>query len=60
MQGDDISNLITANANHQLYFNAILENGQPQFSNKHNVLGEKELGIKQKNLSFNINREKTI
>jgi len=48
VQGDDISNLITANANQQLYFNAILENGQPQFSNMHIVLGEQDLGLNQK------------
>ncbi|XQF90980.1 DUF3971 domain-containing protein [Pseudoalteromonas espejiana] len=48
VQGDDISNLITANANEQLYFNAILENGQPQFSNMHIVLGKQDLGLNQK------------
>jgi len=59
VQGDDISNLITANANQQLYFNAILENGQPQFSNMHIVLGEQDLGLNQKDLSVNINLEQT-
>ena len=59
VQGDDISNLITANANQQLYFNAVLENGQPQFSNMHIVLGEQDLGLNQKDLSVNINLEQT-
>ncbi|ASM48680.1 hypothetical protein PESP_a0427 [Pseudoalteromonas espejiana DSM 9414] len=59
VQGDDISNLITANANEQLYFNAILENGQPQFSNMHIVLGKQDLGLNQKDLSVNINLEQT-
>ncbi|HAG40952.1 MAG TPA: TIGR02099 family protein, partial [Pseudoalteromonas sp.] len=59
VQGDDISNLITANANQQLYFNAILENGQPQFSNMHIVLAEQDLGLNQKDLSVNINLEQT-
>jgi len=59
VQGDDISNLITANANQQLFFNAILESGKPQFSNVNIVLGKQDLGLNQKDLSVNINLEKT-
>ncbi|MEM5548773.1 YhdP family protein [Pseudoalteromonas fuliginea] len=59
VQGDKISNLITANANQQFYFNAILENGKPQFSNAHFILGGQDLGLNQKDLSVNINLEQT-
>jgi len=59
VQGDEISNLITANANKQFYFNAILENGKSQFSNAHFVLGKQDLGLNQKDLSVNINLEQT-
>jgi uncharacterized protein (TIGR02099 family) len=59
VQGDDISNLITANANQQFYFNAILENGKSQFSNAHFVLGKQDLGLNQKDLSVNINLEQS-
>ena len=59
VQGDDISNLITANANQQFYFNAILENGKSQFSNVHFVLGKQDLGLNQKDLSVNINLEQS-
>jgi uncharacterized protein (TIGR02099 family) len=59
VQGDKISNLITANINRQLYFNAILENSKSQFSNVHFVLGKQDLGLNQKDLSVNINLEQT-
>ena len=59
VQGDKISNLITANANQQFYFNAILENGKSQFSNVHFVLGKQDLGLNQKDLSVNINLEQS-
>ena len=59
IQGDEISNLITANANQQFYFNAILENGKQQFSNVHFVLGKQDLGLNPKDLSVSINLEKT-
>ncbi|KAA1158815.1 YhdP family protein [Pseudoalteromonas fuliginea] len=59
VQGDDISNLITANANQQFYFNAILENGKSQFSNAHFVIGKQDLGLNQKGLSVNINLEQS-
>ncbi|TMO07827.1 YhdP family protein [Pseudoalteromonas sp. S558] len=59
VQGDEISNLITANANQQFYFNAILENNKSQFSNAHFVLGKQDLGLSPKDLSVNINLEQT-
>jgi uncharacterized protein (TIGR02099 family) len=59
VQGDDISNLITANINEQLYFNAILDNGKKQFSNAHFILGQQDLGLNQKDLSVAINLEHT-
>lgn len=59
IQGDNISNLITANANEQLFFNAILENNKPQFTNMHFVIGDKDLGLNNKDLSVSINLQET-
>jgi len=59
VQGDDISNLITAQVNKQFYFNAILENGKSQFSNAHFVIGKQDLGLNSQDLSVSINLEQT-
>ena len=55
IQGDDISNLITANINELFYFNAILDNTQSQFTNAHFIIGEKDLGLNSQNLAVSIN-----
>ncbi|MFC3032996.1 YhdP family protein [Pseudoalteromonas fenneropenaei] len=45
VQGDDISNLITANIDKKLFFNGILDNHNGVFANAQLVVGEKDLGL---------------
>ncbi|MGB0859057.1 MAG: YhdP family protein [Pseudoalteromonas spongiae] len=45
VRGDEISNLITANINQQLYFNSIVDNRLGKVSNAHLIVGENDLGI---------------
>ena len=59
VQGDNISNLITANVNNQFYFNAILENDKSHFSNAHLIIGKQDLGLNSRDLSVSIDLEKT-
>ncbi|MFT5161485.1 MAG: hypothetical protein ACI9FJ_000049 [Alteromonadaceae bacterium] len=44
-KGDDISSLITANVDQQLFFNAILPHNQDTFSQAHLILGKRDLGL---------------
>ncbi|MCQ8879144.1 TIGR02099 family protein [Pseudoalteromonas shioyasakiensis] len=59
VQGDDISNLITASINKQLYFNGILANANGKMSNAHLILGEQDLGLNRDDLSVSINLDET-
>ncbi|MDE3271198.1 YhdP family protein [Pseudoalteromonas sp. G4] len=45
VQGDEISNLVTANINKQLFFNSIIDNREGKVTNAHLIVGEKDLGI---------------
>lgn len=45
VRGDEISNLITANINEQLYFNSIVDNQTASVSNAHLIVGDTDLGI---------------
>ncbi|WP_199610771.1 YhdP family protein [Flocculibacter collagenilyticus] len=55
VKGDDISNLITANIDQSLYFNAILPNDKPEFSRAHLILGEEDLGLPGQNFNISVN-----
>ena len=55
IQGDDISNLITANVDQLVYFNAILDNAKSQFNNAHFIIGNKDLGLNAQDLAVSIN-----
>ncbi len=59
VQGDRISNLITANVDEQLFFNAILDNGEKKFSNAHLILGDQDLGLNREGLAVSIDLPKT-
>ena len=59
VQGDHISNLITANINEQLFFNAILDNGKKQFNNAHLILGSKDLGLNRDGFAVSIDLPET-
>ncbi|MEM0515062.1 YhdP family protein [Pseudoalteromonas sp. YIC-827] len=58
IQGDDISNLIMAELDGQLYFNGILENGNGQMSSAHLVVGEHNLGLNQQGFDVSVNLPK--
>lgn len=45
VQGDEISNLVTANINQKLFFNSIIDNRKAAVTNAHLIVGEKDLGI---------------
>ncbi|WP_372759952.1 YhdP family protein, partial [Pseudoalteromonas sp.] len=59
IQGDNISNLITANINQLFYFNGILDNSKAQLSNAHFVIGKNDLGLNKKDLAVSINLTQT-
>ncbi|MBB1365950.1 TIGR02099 family protein [Pseudoalteromonas sp. SR44-5] len=59
IQGDNISNLITANINNNLYFNGILANNVGKLTNAQFILGEHDLGLNQQDLSVAIDLEQT-
>ncbi|MEM5550313.1 YhdP family protein [Pseudoalteromonas neustonica] len=59
IQGDNISNLITANINKNVYFNGILANDTGQLSNAHLILGAQDLGLNRENLTVAINLDQT-
>ena len=59
IQGDDISNLITANINKNFYFNGILSNDIAKLSNAHIILGEQDLGLNREGLNVSIDLEQT-
>ncbi|TGE83133.1 TIGR02099 family protein [Pseudoalteromonas sp. KS88] len=59
VQGDDISNLITANINDQIYFNAILANASAKMTNAHLILGSQDLGLNREDFTVSINLEET-
>jgi uncharacterized protein (TIGR02099 family) len=45
IKGDEISSLITANYDKRLFFNGILPNEQPAFSQAHLILADQDLGL---------------
>ncbi|MGS0534522.1 YhdP family protein [Pseudoalteromonas sp. SaAl2] len=59
IQGDDISNLITASMNEQLYFNGILANENSKMTNAHLILGEQDLGLNREDFSVTIDLDET-
>lgn len=59
VQGDNISNLITANVNNNLFFNGILSNQKGRFNNAHFILGDKDLGLTQQGLAVTVDVEQT-
>ncbi|RZF79746.1 TIGR02099 family protein [Pseudoalteromonas sp. S4488] len=59
VQGDRISNLITANVDEQLFFNAILDNGEKKFSNAHLILGAQDLGLNREGFAVSIDLPET-
>ena len=59
VQGDDISNLITASVNNQVYFNAILANASAKMTNAHLILGSQDLGLNREDFTVSINIEET-
>ncbi|MGO2478072.1 MAG: YhdP family protein [Pseudoalteromonas sp.] len=59
VQGDNISNLITANVNNNLFFNGILSNQKKRFNNAHFILGDKDLGLTQQDLAVTIDLNQT-
>lgn len=59
IQGDNISNLITANIKQLFYFNAILDNANTHFNNAHFVIGKNDLGLNKKDLAVSINLPQT-
>ncbi|WP_462170318.1 YhdP family protein [Pseudoalteromonas xiamenensis] len=56
IQGDDISNLITAQLNNQLYFNGILDNATGKISNANIVVGNKNQGLSDEGLVVSVNQ----
>lgn len=54
VQGDEISNLITANIDNKFYVNGILENTQSQLTNIHFIIGNKDLGLNKQGLAVTI------
>ncbi len=54
VQGDDISNLIMAELESGVYFNAILDNGSKKLSNAHLILADKNLGLNQKDFDVTV------
>ncbi|WP_372767710.1 YhdP family protein [Pseudoalteromonas sp.] len=58
VQGDEISNLITANINKQLFFNSIIDNREAVVSNAHLIVGEKDLGINASGFDVSVNLAK--
>jgi len=59
VQGDRISNLITANVNEQVFFNAILDNDEQKFNNVHLILGEQDLGLNRDGFAVSIDLPQT-
>ncbi|WP_404341244.1 YhdP family protein [Pseudoalteromonas mariniglutinosa] len=59
IQGDQISNLITANIDQRIYFNGILDNDKGRFDNAHFIIGGKDLGLNREGLAVSINLQKT-
>ena len=54
VRGDDISNLITANIQDKLFFNAILDNETGRFSNTHIIAAQKDRGLAQQGFQVSI------
>jgi uncharacterized protein (TIGR02099 family) len=59
VQGDHISNLITANIDNKLFFNAILDNGKKKFNNAHLILGSQDLGLNREGFAVSIDLPET-
>ncbi len=55
VKGDEISNLITASFDEQLFFNGIIDNEKGGMTNAHLVLGNKDLGLNSKDLDVTVN-----
>ncbi|NQZ08340.1 MAG: TIGR02099 family protein [Algicola sp.] len=45
IKGDEISALITANYDNRLYFNGILPNEEPSFTQAHLILADRDMGL---------------
>jgi uncharacterized protein (TIGR02099 family) len=59
VRGDDISNLITANIQDKLFFNAILDNVTGRFSNAHIIAAQQDRGLAQQGFQVSINLSET-
>lgn len=57
VQGDDISNLITAQLGNELYFNGILDNQLGKLSKANIIVGQKNTGLTHERLSVLINQQ---
>ncbi|MBQ4861407.1 TIGR02099 family protein [Pseudoalteromonas sp. MMG013] len=60
VQGDDISNLITANIDNSLFFNAILDNETGALSNAHIISGAHDKGLAQQDFRVSITQPELL
>ncbi|MFY8273742.1 YhdP family protein [Pseudoalteromonas sp. SSDWG2] len=54
VQGDDISNLIMAELESGLFFNGIFDNQSKRMSNAHLIVGQKNLGLNQRDFDVTV------
>ncbi|MEJ6475516.1 YhdP family protein [Pseudoalteromonas piscicida] len=55
--GDDISNLITASVDNQLYFNGIIDNDSGAMRNAHLIIGSKDEGLNATGFDITIKQQ---
>lgn len=58
IKGDEISALITANYDNRLYFNGILPNENPSFTQAHLILADKDMGLAGDGFKISVDLDK--